>query len=231
MHGARPAAHDLKLSIPGVLGEAWSLYTRNSARLIGVAAIVFGLLSLVQAAIDTTGVQALYAVSAGVTILGALWLQGALVVVVEELRDGRPGLPVGQVFRRVEPRLWTLLAVGLIAAIGVAAGLILFIIPGLVLLTYWSLTVPAVVLETRGVVDAFRRSMRLVSGDALRVFAIIIITVALATIIAYMILIIMSPLPRFFDVYVAGVVANSITMPFVALSWTLMFFDLRLNKG
>ena len=46
-----------------------------------------------------------------------------------------------------------------------------------------------------------------------------------------MILILMSPLPRFFDVYVAGVVANSITMPFVALSWTLMFFDLRLNKG
>ena len=30
-HGARPAAHELKLSIPEVLGEAWSLYTRNSA--------------------------------------------------------------------------------------------------------------------------------------------------------------------------------------------------------
>jgi hypothetical protein len=221
----------VNLSIPGVLGEAWGLYTRNSGRLTGVAALVFGLLSLVQAAIDTTGVQALLAVSAGVTILGALWLQGALVVVVDDLRDGRIDLTVGQVFRRVEPRLWTLLAVGIIAAVGVAGGLILFIVPGLVLLTYWSLTVPAVVIETRGVIDAFKRSMRLVSGDALRVFAVILITVALATIIAYTILILLSPLPEFFDVYVAGVVANAITMPFVALSWTLMFFDLRLNKG
>ncbi len=221
----------MRLSIPGVLGEAWNLYTRNSARLIGVAAIVFAFLSLVQAAIDTSGVQALLAVSAGVTILGALWLQGALVVVVDDLRDGRVDLTIGQVFRRVEPRLWTLLAVGIIAAVGVAGGLILFILPGLVLLTYWSLTVPAVVIETQGIVGAFRRSMRLVSGDALRVFAVILLTVLLATIVAYMILILMSPLPEFFDVYVAGVVANAITMPFVALAWTLMFFDLRLNKG
>ena len=150
---------------------------------------------------------------------------------VEDIRDGKVDLTIREVFRRVEPRLWTLLAVGLIAAIGVAGGLILFIIPGLVLLTFWSVTVPAVILENRGVVDAFRRSMRLVSGDAWRVFAIVLITVAFATIIATVIIVVLSPLPRFFDIYVSGVVANSITMPFVALAWTVMFYDLRAAKG
>lgn len=221
----------MRLGIGEVLGQAWSLYTRNSGRLIAVAAIVFGFLSLVQAAIDSSGQRALLAVAAGVTILGALWLQGALVVVVEDIRDGKVDLTIREVFRRVEPRLWTLLAVGLIAAIGVAGGLILFIIPGLVLLTFWSVTVPAVILENRGVVDAFRRSMRLVSGDAWRVFAIVLITVAFATIIATVIIVVLSPLPRFFDIYVSGVVANSITMPFVALAWTVMFYDLRAAKG
>ncbi len=221
----------MRLGIGEVLGQAWSLYTRNSGRLIAVAAIVFGFLSLVQAAIDSSGQRALLAVAAGVTILGALWLQGALVVVVEDIRDGKVDLTIREVFRRVEPRLWTLLAVGIIAAIGVAGGLILFIIPGLVLLTFWSVTVPAVILENRGVVDAFRRSMRLVSGDAWRVFAIVLITVAFATIIATVIIVVLSPLPRFFDIYVSGVVANSITMPFVALAWTVMFYDLRAAKG
>ena len=221
----------MQLGIGEVLGQAWSLYTRNAGRLIVVAAIVFGFLSLVQAAIDSSGQRALLAVAAGVTILGALWLQGALVVVVEDIRDGKVDLTIREVFRRVEPRLWTLLAVGIIAAIGVAGGLILFIIPGLVLLTFWSVTVPAVILENRGVVDAFRRSMRLVSGDAWRVFAIVLITVAFATIIATVIIVVLSPLPRFFDIYVSGVVANSITMPFVALAWTVMFYDLRAAKG
>lgn len=221
----------MRLGIGEVLGQAWNLYTRNAARLIAVAAIVFGFLSLVQAAIDSSGQRALLAVAAGVTILGALWLQGALVVVVEDIRDGKVDLTIREVFHRVEPRLWTLLAVGVIAAVGVAGGLILFIIPGLVLLTFWCLAVPAVILESRGVFESFRRSMRLVSGDAWRVFAIVLITVAFATIIATMIIVVLSPLPRFFDIYIAGVVANSITMPFVALAWTLMFYDLRAVKG
>jgi len=221
----------MRLGIGEVLGQAWLLYTRNAGRLIAVAAIVFGFVSLVQAAIDSSGQRALLAVAAGVTILGVLWLQGALVVAVDDIRGGGARLSIGQVFRRVEPRLWTLLGVGVIAAVGVAGGLILFIVPGLVLLTFWSMAVPAAVLERRGVIDAFRRSMRLVQGDAWRVFAVILLTIAFSTIVATMIIVILSPLPRFFDIYVAGVVANSITMPFVALAWTVMFFDLRSAKG
>jgi hypothetical protein len=70
-----------------------------------------------------------------------------------------------------------------------------------------------------------------VSGDFLRVFAVVALTVILASIIGAMILALLSPLPAFFDVYVAGVIANSITIPFVALAWTLMYYELRAIKG
>jgi hypothetical protein len=221
----------VSFTVSGVLGEAWDLYTRHSGRLIGVGAFVFGFLSAIQAAINSAGERALIPLSIGITIFGALWLQGALVIVVEDIRDGKVDLTIGQVFRRVEPRLWALLGTGILAAVGIVAGLTLFILPGLVLITYWSLLIPAVVLERKSVFEAFSRSQRLVSGDFLRVFAVVALTVILASIIGAMILALLSPLPAFFDVYVAGVIANSITIPFVALAWTLMYYELRAIKG
>lgn len=220
----------MRFSAGDVLAEAWSLFTRHSGRLIAVGAIVFGFLSLVQAAVNSTGERALIPISIGVTIVGAFWLQGALVVVVEDLRDGKIDLTIADVFRRVEPRLWTLIGAGVLAAIGVVAGLFVLIVPGLVLITYWSLLTPAIVLEHKSLFSAFSRSQQLVSGHFLPMFGIILVTVVLATIIGAMIAAILSPLPTFVDVYVAGVIANSITIPFVALAWTLAYYDLRALK-
>jgi hypothetical protein len=221
----------VSFSVGEVLGEAWALYTRNAGRLIAVAAIVFGVLSAVQALINSTGSRALVALAVGITIVGAVWVQGALVVVADDLRDGTIDLPLGEVFRRVEPRLWTLLGAGILVGIGVAAGLLLFLIPGLVLLAFWSLVMPAVVLERRGVLGSISRSQQLVSGDFLRVFAVVGITIVLSTIVNVMIVAILTPLPDFVDIYVAGVIANSVTVPFIALAWTLMYFELKAIKG
>jgi hypothetical protein len=192
---------------------------------------VFGFLSLVDALVNSAGHPALIPISIGVTVVGAFWLQGALVVVVEDLRDGEVDLTIAQVFRQVEPRLWTLIGSGLLAGIGVVAGLVLFIVPGLVLITFWSLITPAVVLERAGIVAGFRRSQQLVSGHFLSMFGIIVVTVVLASILGAVIAAVLSPLPTFVDVYVARVIANSITLPFVALAWTLAFYDLRALKG
>lgn len=230
----------MRFTVGGVLGEAWTLYTRHAGRLIAVGAIVFGFLSAVQALINSTGERALVPISIGVTIVGVFWLQGALVVVVEDLRDGKVDLSIADVFRRVEPRLWTLIGAGLLAAVVIGGLLvvaavsragIVFLIPAIVLVTYWSVVTPAVVLERKGVVAALSRSQRLVAGTFLPVFAVVFLTVALATIVGVVIVAVLSPLPAIVDYYIAGVIANSVTIPFVALAWTLMFYDLRAVKG
>ncbi|MFQ5426668.1 MAG: hypothetical protein ACE5EV_06285 [Gaiellales bacterium] len=217
-----------RLAINEVLGDAWLLYTRFIGRFFGLAAIVFGVLALVQLIIDSSGNPGLLIISFVVSVVGIFWLQGALVIAVDDARGRKPKLSLGEIFRRVEPVLWTLIAAGLLVAIGVAIGLLLLIIPGLIVLTYLSMITPAIVLESRGMNEAFRRSIDLVSGDGLRVF--IAITVILAAIFAVTIRAILSPLPDLVGVYVATVVANSISVPFVALSWTVMYFELRLNK-
>jgi hypothetical protein len=220
----------MKLSVGEVLGEAWSLYTRHAGKLIVMAAIVFGFLSLVAAAIGPTRHPGLLVLVAIVYTVGLLWLQGAMTVAVGELRAGRTIRSIGEVFDRVAPRLLPLIGAGILAAIGVGGGFILFYVPGLILLTLWMAVTPAVVLEKKGVLEAFGRSYELVRGDGLRVFAVIALTTIFSTIVAVVIQAILTPLPRFFDVYLAGVVANSIVMPFVALAWTVTYFDLKLNK-
>lgn len=224
-----------RLAVGEVLSEAWGLYTRNSGPLIAMAAIVFGFLSLVNAVVDSLGFgrTVFVAVAIGVTIVGIVWLQGALVAVTEQLRTRGGSVRIGETFQRVEPRLWTLLGAGVVMAIAFVPFLVLasFWLPLMLavaaLATYWSLVMPAVVLEGLGVRAALVRSMRLISGNFLRAFAVVVLTVLLATIVSFVIIALLQPLPAFFDFYVAGVVANSVTIPFVALAWTVMYFHLR----
>lgn len=217
----------MRFTAAEVLGEAWHLFTRHSGRLIAIAAIVFGFLSAVQALINSTGVRALIPLSVGVTIMGALWVQGALVVAVEDIRDGRVDLPLRAVFARVGERIWTLLATGVAAAVLVVLGLSLLVVPGIVLITLWSTLTPVVMLERRGMLGSFARSQRLVRRSFLSVLVVVIVTVAGATVVQAVITAALQPLPPFVDLYVAGVIASSITIPFVALAWTLAYFDLR----
>jgi hypothetical protein len=217
-------------SVGDVLAGAWDLFTRNSWRLILMAAVVFGLLSLLYVAVDASESRVLLPLSAGVTILGVLSLQGALTLLVADLRSGRPARRFGDLYGALGPRLWTLLGAEVLATIGIVGGFILFIVPGVVLLTLWSCLIPAILIEGRGILESFRRSQYLVAGNVLKTLVVVVLTVLLATVVASVITIALAPLPRFVDVYVAGVIANSVTMPYVAVAWTVMFFELRRAK-
>jgi hypothetical protein len=218
-----------RLSVGETLADAWRLYTQNSWRLIATAGIGYGVLALIQiviaAAVSTRFAFTL--VSLLLTVVAVFWLQGALVLLVQELRAGRPAPPMLDLFARVELRLWTLLGAGLLAGFGIAVGLILFVLPGLALLTYWSLATPVVVLEGRSAVDALRRSAQLVRGNALRAFGVIVVTVVASSIVGLVVTGLLQPVGGAFGYYLAAVVANAITIPFVALAWTEMYFALR----
>lgn len=59
--------------------------------------------------------------------------------------------------------------------LGVALGWVLFLVPGLILITMWSASLPALVGEGRGVIDSFGRSRALTKGYRWAIFGTLIV--------------------------------------------------------
>jgi hypothetical protein len=221
------------MTIGGILGESWRLYTKFFVRFFLIALIVYGIVNLVNALVatffgDSVGVSLLLALlTTVVSLVGTFWLQGALVFAVDDVRDGRIDSTIGEVFERVRPYLGTLIVAGILAGLGIALGLVLLIVPALILLTWWCLIVPVIVLERRSVGEAFGRSRELVRGHGWTVFGTVVLT-AIATAIANgLIEAIFSFLPSFLRYWIGGAIASSVTGPFLAIVLTVAYFTLR----
>ena len=220
------------MTIGGVLGDAWKLYTRFLGRFFLTAFAVFVVLDLLsaladQAAGDGWVSQLVWSlVAATVGFVGYFWVQAALVETVRDVRDGRADRSIGETYSTVGPRLPAAILGGILAAIGIFIGLVLLIIPGLYLLTIWSMLIPVIVLEGRSAGEAFGRSQDIVRGHGWSVFGLVVITFLIVAIAAGLIAALFSPLPDFLDSWLGSLVAHSITVPFAAAALTTAYFAL-----
>jgi MFS family permease len=221
------------VSVDGVLRESWSLYTRFFTRFFVIAAIVYLIVNLLNALVGSlagggSGIPVLLALlTVVVSFVGTFWLQGALVSAVDDVRDGRIDSTVGETFERARPYLGRLIITGIVAGFGIAIGLVLLIVPGLVLLTWWSLIIPVIVLEGKTMGEAFSRSRQLVRGHGWSVFGVIVISAILSAIASGIIQAIFSFLGSFLRYWIGGTIASAIVGPFLAIALTVMYFELR----
>jgi hypothetical protein len=217
---------------PGeVLGEAWALYKAHWRHFLPLALLVFVVLSLVSLLLSFLLGWFGAVLATVVGLVGVFWLQGALCEAVADVRDGRADLSISETLQKVRPRLAPLLGAGVLAGLGVAVGLLLLIVPGLLLLTWWSVIIPVIVLERVAAMESFGRSRELVRGHGWNVFGVIVLTVLILLLVAILLAIILAILlawlPDEVRGYIQTLVSNSLTAPFLALAWTLMYFRLR----
>jgi hypothetical protein len=221
------------MTVGSVLGGAWRLYTKFFTRFFVVALIVFLIVNLLNAVLGSligtrSSVTVLVALlTTVVSLVGTFWVQGALVYAVDDVRDGRVDSSVGELFERVRPYLGTLIVAGVLAGLGIALGFVLLIVPGCILLTWWCLIVPVIVLEGKSVGESFSRSRELVRGHGWTVFGVVIISVILSAIANGVIQSIFSFLGSFLRYWIGGSIASAIVDPFLAVALTLMYFELR----
>ena len=148
----------------GAIREAWALYKAHWRSLLPISLVVYVAIAVVGVLL--TAVLSWFGalLAALISVLGLFWVQGALVTAVEDIRDGRSDLSLGETFDRVRPQLGSIALAGVLAGLGVVFGLLLLIVPGLVLMTWWVLIIPVVVLERTSAGAAFGRSRELVRG-------------------------------------------------------------------
>jgi hypothetical protein len=215
----------------GVIGEAWGLFKAHWRHLVPIALVVYVAIAIVGLLLTLLLGWFGALLGAVVSLVGVFWVQGALVTAVEDIRDGRADLSLGDTFRRVQPQLGAIVVAGLLAGLGIAVGLLLLIVPGLVLMTWWVLVIPVVVLERTGATAAFGRSRELVRGYGWNVFGVIVLTILLLLAFEIVLSIVLSPFDDWLRTFLSNVISGSVTSPFIALVWTLLYFRLRQAKS
>lgn len=201
------------------------MYRAHARHLLTIALVIYLVASVLEAVLGLLGV--LGALLAGiVSIMAGFVLQATLVKAVEDVRDGRADLSLGETLQAARPTMGRVAGASILAAIGIAIGLVLLIVPGLFLLTIWCMIVPVIVLEGAGVGAAFERSRQLVRGYGWQVFGTLVLVFVVLLVAGLVLGLILSPLADVVGNFLSGVVSGTLVAPFLALVLTLGYFRL-----
>lgn len=128
-----------------------------------------------------------------------------------------------------------LFAAVLLAALGIALGLLLLILPGVYLAVRWYFVPQAVVVEGARGPGALARSSSLVDGFWWRTFGLIVLANVAIAIPGFLLLTPFTAIAESTDravwSMVGSAVTTSITTPFVALYSTLLYYDLLARRS
>lgn len=161
-----------------------------------------------------------------VQMVAGVWLAGAVVKIVEDARlDGRVDASVGDLLGSVSSKIISLILLGIVLWILVGIGLILLIIPGVILALMWLVSVPALVVEDKGVFDSMSRSSDLTRGNRMRILGIgvLLLIAYLVVMVAVALLVAVTPILGM----IAGIVLAVVIYPWVAIVVAVLYFNLR----
>lgn len=211
---------------PGaVIRRVFEIYVDQAPVLMPAAAVLFVFTGII-AELLVVASPGLLLVALLIELVAGTLFTGMVVELVADVQDGRRDASPRQLLRAVAPVLGPLIAVGIVAAIGVVIGLFLIIVPGLILLTLWSVAAPVVVLESPGVFPALRRSRELVRGNAWQVFGVIVVLYIMVNVVSFIIEGIAATAGSGVGI-VVRVIVGVLTAPLVALAASVMYFELR----
>ena len=159
-------------------------------------------------------------------IFAAFLLQATLVKAVQDVRDGRVDLSLGETVRAATPYLWAVAGASILAGIAITVGLILLIVPGLYLITIWAVIVPVIVLEQSGALASFGRSQQLVRGRGWHVFGTLVLVFIILIAVNLILGLIFSALPSVLGSGLSSVISGTLIAPFLALVVTLVYYRL-----
>lgn len=228
-----------------ILSTAFEIYKANAAGLLMIVAIVVVPLSFIGAFIEgvvfapernvVTGLDE-RAAAAGiiVALLGALVaviinavLQAALMRGAALGSIGDP-VDIDASYKWGFARFGSVLLISILVGLAVIGGFILLIIPGVIFLVMFSVSIPALVVENLRGTEAMSRSWNLVKGFFWHALGVIVVAGIIAAVVSGIIGAIGGD--NWFVGWIFQAIAQIITAPFSAIVSVLLYLDLRARR-
>jgi Uncharacterised protein family (UPF0259) len=214
-----------RLNVGGVIRRVFDIYVEQASVLLPASAVVFVVTGILSAVL-VAAAPGLVIVALLLSLIANTLFTGMVVELVADLQDGRRDHSAGELLRSATPVLGQLILVGIVAGVGIVIGFLLIVVPGLILITIWSVAAPVVVLERPGVFAALGRSRELVRGNGWQVFGVIFV-------LFFLVLFVGSGIEIAADSagaaagLVARVIVGVLSGPFSALAAAVLYFELR----
>ncbi len=213
------------INVGAVIDRVFAIYVDQASVLMPAAAVVF-VLSGILTSVIVAGAPGLTLLAVLISLVATTLFTGMVVQLVADVRDGHRDASASQLLRSVTPVLGQLILVGIVVGLGVLVGLVLIIVPGLILLTIWSVSAPVVVLERPGGLRALGRSRELVRGNGWRVFGVVLVFFLLIIVLGTTLEVLADALSTGAGI-VVRVVIGVLTAPLSALAAAVLYFELR----
>jgi len=212
--------------LSGVLDEAWRMYKAHARHLLAIAFVIYLIAAVIAALLALAGGTIGIVLGSLVEIIAAFVLQATLIKAVQDVRDGRVDLSIGETLRAATPYIAPVAGASILAGIAIAIGLFLIIVPGLFLITIWAVIVPVIVLERSGALASFGRSQQLVRGRGWHVFATLVLVYVILLVVNLVLGLIFSALPHALSNGLSSIISGTLIAPFLALVVTLVYYRL-----
>ncbi len=242
------------LSTGEVLDTTFSLYRSHFLLFTGLVALPYLVLlpfQILNVFLHPTG----FALTPGylgiALLIGLLALatsaasQGATLIAVSEIYLGRPAT-ISASLAKIKGRIVGLAILTFVMGIGIAIGLVLLIVPGVILALMWALAVPVAVLEEEPIGAALSRSTELTRGSRWRILLIFVLFVIVTWIVSILIglpigvIAFMSAmrngpaaaLPGWVLILnlVTSFIAHCLVGPLMTIGIAVVYYDVRVRK-
>ena len=239
------------MSTGELLDRTFLLYRKYFVLFVGIVALPYLALLMVQIA-GIAMRSARLNILAGLTwtlLLGLFYLlalaasHAATIVAVSAVHLDHP-ISISKAYNFIKGRIPQLLLIMTGLGVGVGIGFLLLIVPGILLMLRWSLTIPVAVLENKGLREATARSSQLTKGNRKRIFVIYVLFFVLAYVVT---LVWEAPLAVFIGVTLkahqrnlpaliqlvsvfGSFITNCLVGPLLTIALSLVYYDERVRK-
>lgn len=223
------SATALSLNIGSVLGRSFGILSKKPGIFFGLmllAALPSFLLTLAIHSSESQGAVA--ALPKIVELVLGTAIQGATAYAVFQTLRGDK-VSFGESITRGMARLIPLGIAALLVGLGVGLGAALFLIPGLILMCLWYVTIPACVVERLGPIESMSRSRKLTLGYRWPIFGLILLVV-IATALLYGVVVGLASMDDTFFFSALMLVAFIVPQTLANIIVAIVYFDLRAIK-